>query len=485
MTRGHILLVDDDEAIRTVVAEALSRDGHLVDAVATLAEERALLERIVPDVLITDVILPDGNGLDVVPSILDRFPKMPVIVLSAQNTLSTAVRATEQGAFEYLPKPFDLDELCRAVRDGLRRRTGEGRAVGVTAVEEAMPLIGRSPAMQDVYRTIARVVPNDLSVLILGESGTGKELVAKAIHDLGARKVKPFVAVNMAAIPRDLIEAELFGHERGAFTGAQARVAGKFEQAAGGTLFLDEIGDMPMDAQTRLLRVLQAGEFTTVGGSRPIRADVRIIAATHKNLPELISANAFREDLYYRLNVIPITLPPLRQRAEDVILLARHFLDIAAAEGLPRKQLDESGQARLLSHDWPGNVRELENLMRRLTVLSRHDVISAALVEQHLNQAADAPSPAPENRFADESLQLAIEQYLANYFARYNEGLPPDGLYHRLLENVDRPIFRVAMSATRGNQIRAARLLGINRNTLRKRLSELGIDHALGRPSKS
>jgi two-component system, NtrC family, nitrogen regulation response regulator GlnG len=485
MTRGHILVVDDDEAIRTVVSEALLRDGHIVETAASLAEQAAVLERVIPDILITDVILPDGNGLDVVPALLERFPGLPVIVLSAQNTLSTAVRATEQGAFEYLPKPFDLDELCRAVRDGLRRRSSTASLAGEASPDEAIPLIGRSAAMQDVYRTIARVVPNDLSVLILGESGTGKELVAKAIHDLGVRKARPFIAVNMAAIPRDLIEAELFGHERGAFTGAQARVAGRFEQAAGGTLFLDEIGDMPMDAQTRLLRVLQSGEFTTVGGNRPIRADVRIIAATHKNLPELIQANAFREDLYYRLNVIPVVLPPLRQRAEDVILLARHFLDLAAIQGLPRKELDESGSARLLAHDWPGNVRELENLMRRLAVLSRHDVISASLVDQHLHQSAEMSAPAPEMRFADESLQLAIEQYLANYFARFGDTLPPDGLYHRLTESVDRPMLRATMAAVRGNQIRAAKLLGINRNTLRKRLSELGIDPGFGRSPKS
>jgi two-component system, NtrC family, nitrogen regulation response regulator GlnG len=356
MSGGRVLVVDDDAAIRTVVSEALRRDGHEVAAASSVAEQGKLLDSFNPDVLITDVMLPDGNGLDVVPDILALRPDMPIIVISAQNTLSTAVRATEQGAFEYLPKPFDLDELCRAVRDGLRRTLGARAPAAVSDDNGGLPLIGRSGAMQEVYRTIARVVPNDLSVLILGESGTGKELVARAIHDLGARKAKPFIAVNMAAIPRDLIEAELFGHERGAFTGAAARVSGRFEQAAGGTLFLDEIGDMPMEAQTRLLRVLQSGEFTTVGGNRPIKSNVRIVAATHKNLPDLIGAGAFREDLYYRLNVIPVTLPPLRQRGDDVALLAHHFLELAAQEGLPRKQLDTSGSARLVQHDWPGNV---------------------------------------------------------------------------------------------------------------------------------
>jgi two-component system nitrogen regulation response regulator GlnG len=484
MTKGRILLVDDDEAIRTVVSEALRRDGHEVTAVGSVAEQMSLLRNFAPDMLVTDVILPDGNGLDNIPAILAERPDMPIIVLSAQNTLSTAVRATEQGAFEYLPKPFDLDELCRAVRDGLRRKQTQSAYAQTTDENGGLPLIGRSPAMQDVYRTIARVVPNDLSVLILGESGTGKELVARAIHDLGPRKAKPFVAVNMAAIPRELIEADLFGHERGAFTGAQNRVPGRFEQAAGGSLFLDEIGDMPMDAQTRLLRVLQSGEFTTVGGNRPIRADVRIIAATHKNLPELIAAGSFREDLYYRLNVIPVTLPPLRQRGEDVALLARHFLEVAAREGLPRKRLDESGSARLVVHDWPGNVRELENLMRRLAVLSRHDVISSSLVEQQLDAARDQAQPLPQTHFADEGLSLAIEQYLSNYFVRHGKALPPDGLHHRLLETVERPLLRATMIAVKGNQIRAAKLLGINRNTLRKKLGDLGIDASLGRGGK-
>jgi two-component system nitrogen regulation response regulator GlnG len=261
-------------------------------------------------------------------------------------------------------------------------------------------------------------------------------------------------------------------------------VAGRFEQAAGGTLFLDEIGDMPMDAQTRLLRVLQSGEFTTVGGNRPIRADVRIIAATHKNLLDLIATSAFREDLYYRLNVIPINLPPLRQRGEDVGFLARHFLDVAAKEGLPRKQLDDSGSARLVAHDWPGNVRELENLMRRLAVLARDDVISASLVEQQLDAAKDQAAALPESHFADEGLSLAIEQYLSNYFARHGSLLPPDGLHHRLTETVERPLLRATMVAVRGNQIRAAKLLGINRNTLRKKLVDLGIDPSLGRGGK-
>ncbi|WP_156678736.1 nitrogen regulation protein NR(I) [Sphingomonas profundi] len=474
MSGARILVVDDDMAIRTVVREALRRAGYQVEVAASVAEQRAVMGRFAPQVLVTDVVLPDGNGLDLVPEMLEANPGMPVIVLSAQNTLATAVRATEQGAFEYLPKPFDLGELTRAVADALAASTADRGPAEDGASGDDLPLIGRSPPMQEVYRTIARVVANDLTVLVLGESGTGKELVARAIHDLGPRARRPFVAINMAAIPRELIESELFGHERGAFTGAAARAAGRFEQAQGGTLFLDEIGDMPFEAQTRLLRVLQEGEFTPVGSARSIRADVRIIAATHKDLPRLIADHGFREDLYYRLNVVPVRLPALRQRIGDIAELARHFLDRAAAEGLPRKLLDPHAIDRLAAHGWPGNVRELENLMRRLAALSREEVITAGVVEQQLNgaQGADClPALAPSGGLAD-----AIELHLARYFAAFGRDLPPDGLFDRVLAEVERPLLRLTLAAARGNQLKAAKLLGINRNTLRKKLTERGID---------
>lgn len=474
MRSARVLVVDDDTAIRTVLTEALRGEGYEVALAASIAEMDEKLGSFDPELLITDVILPDGNGLDRIASILQRHPDLPVIVLSAQNTLATAVRATEEGAFEYLPKPFDLDELCRAVSDGLKVRASRSSTSGhIDAIAEDMPLIGRSPGMQEVYRTIARVVANELTVLIFGESGTGKELVARAIHDLGPRKHRPFVAINMAAIPRELIESELFGHERGAFTGAQARTQGKFEQAQGGTLFLDEIGDMPMDAQTRLLRVLQEGEFTTVGGARSIRADVRVIAATHKDLPAMIAANQFREDLFYRLNVVPITLPPLRERTDDIAELARHFLDRAAREGLGRKQLGEDALRRLSAHFWPGNVRELENLMRRLAALSRQELIGARLIDEAL--AGPSPDPAPL-LFADKGLQDALEVYLSGYFAGFGDDLPPDGLYDRVIADIEEPLLRLTLAAVRGNQLRAADLLGINRNTLRKKLTDHKID---------
>ncbi|MBU3079385.1 nitrogen regulation protein NR(I) [Sphingomonas quercus] len=474
MAPHRILVVDDDAAIRTVVREALRREGYVVETATSLAAQRAALASFRPHVLVTDVVLPDGNGLDALTETFAAQPDLPVIVLSAQNTLATAVRANEQGAFEYLPKPFDLDELARAVAAAIASRGAVAMPDSEAAGEE-LPLIGRSPPMQDVYRTIARVVSNDLTVLVLGESGTGKELVARAIHDLGSRRTRPFVAINMAAIPRELIESELFGHERGAFTGAQARTAGRFEQAQGGTLFLDEIGDMPADAQTRLLRVLQSGEYSPVGGTRAIRADVRIIAATHKDLPRLIAEGLFREDLFYRLNVVPMTLPPLRERGADIGELARHFLDRAAADGLPRKALSEDGAAALAAHSWPGNVRELENLMRRLAALTREDVIGSTQVARQLG-ARDLPAPALSGDGGQDSLGEAVEHHLTRYFAAFGRELPPDGLLDRLMDEVERPLLRLTLAACKGNQLRAARLLGINRNTLRKKLGDRGID---------
>src|SRR5712664_1961313 len=337
-----ILVADDDRAIRMVLNQALARLGHDVRMTGNAATLWRWVADGEGDLVITDVIMPDENGLDLIPRIKKIRPELRIIVMSAQNTLMTAVKATERGAFEYLPKPFDLRELVSVVERAL---TAPPEAPAFAAEDDAddqLPLIGRSPAMQDIYRVLARLMGTDLTVLINGESGTGKELVARALHDYGKRRSGPFVAVNMAAIPRELIESELFGHEKGAFTGAAARSIGRFEQAQGGTLFLDEIGDMPIEAQTRLLRVLQSGEYTTVGGRTPIRADVRIVAATHRDLRQLIRQGLFREDLFYRINVVPIRLPPLRERSEDIPALARHFLAQAGAEGLPGKTLDQA-----------------------------------------------------------------------------------------------------------------------------------------------
>jgi len=469
---GAILVVDDDPAICVVVGEALRRQGHRVKTAASIKERGALLESFSPDVLITDVMLPDGDGLDGIADILEQRPALSIIILSAQNTLNTAIRATEKGAFEYLPKPFDLNELTRAVSDALgSRKDADEGGTDAGLPHDGLPLVGRSPAMQEVYRTIARVLSNDLSILVLGESGTGKELVAEAIHSLGQRRTKPFIPINMAAIPRELIEAELFGYEKGAFTGAHARTAGKFEQAQGGTLFLDEIGDMPMEAQTRLLRVLQSGEVTTVGGSKSVKVNVRIIAATNKDLPRLIEENRFRQDLYYRLNVVPIALPALRERREDVVLLARHFLDRAAQEGLPRKSLSEEAAQLLMAYHWPGNVRELQNLMQRLAVLSRENVITADILRNSLPlNAVPADYTAPADMLGQAVREWAKRQ-LGIGLTQPNRNLHDD-----LLAVVEPILFQETLSSVDGNQIRAAGLLGINRNTLRKKLTDYGLD---------
>jgi two-component system nitrogen regulation response regulator GlnG len=458
----NALLVEDDGAIATVITAALKEDGFSVDRCESIAGRDALLAQARYDVMLTDIMLTDGDGIESLGPVQRAHPDMPVIILSAQNTLDTAVRATGTGAFEYFPKPFDLDELVRAARQAADRSnvTGEGGAES----PEGLPLIGRSPAMQDVYRMITRVLRNDLTVLILGESGTGKELVAEAIHQLGHRKDGPFIALNTAAIPRELIESELFGHEKGAFTGAVGRSIGKFEQANGGTLFLDEIGDMPAEAQTRLLRALQSGRIRRVGGREEVAIDVRIVAATNRDLTPMIADGSFREDLFYRLNVVPIRLPALRDRTADIEPLARHFLQLAAKEGLPSRKLSPEAAELLGRHPWRGNVRELKNLIYRAALLAREDTIDATAVGQLLAEVPAAGS-AGEADFGS-----ALRAWLSGT-------QPAEGtLYHTALAAFEKPLFEHALARTGGNQLRAAALLGINRNTLRKRLSDLDID---------
>ena len=476
MTAATILVADDDRAIRTVLNQALTRQGHDVRSTDNAATLWDWVGEGVGDLVITDVVMPDANGLDLLPPIRALRPDLRVIVMSAQNTLLTAVKAAERGAFEYLPKPFDLRELVEVVERALSEpRPGAPRAreeAEDLAEDEQLPLIGRSPAMQDIYRVLARLMGTDLTVMVYGESGTGKELVARALHDYGKRKGGPFVAINMAAIPRELIESELFGHEKGAFTGAGARYAGRFEQAAGGTLFLDEIGDMPLDAQTRLLRVLQEGEYTRVGGRTPIRADVRIVSATHRDLRGMVRQARFREDLFYRLNVVPIRLPPLRERSDDIPALVRHFFQMAEAEGLAPKQLDPEAIDCLRRYPWPGNVRELENLIRRLAALYSQETIG---LEDLRREIEDAPLGDPTLSAASESLAAAVERHLTNYFSAHKDGLPAAGLYERVLHEIERPLIELSLKAARGNQIKTAKLLGLNRNTLRKKIRALDI----------
>tara|TARA_E500000318_G_scaffold39918_1_gene38359 strand:- start:12848 stop:14296 length:1449 start_codon:yes stop_codon:yes gene_type:complete len=473
MDNASILIADDDQAIRTVLTQALTRIGMDVRSTGNAATLWQWVERGEGDLVITDVVMPDENGLDLLTRIRKVRPDLRVIVMSAQNTLLTAVKASERGAFEYLPKPFDLAELVQVVRKALMARSETRVPKQAEISEEELPLIGRSPAMQEIYRVLARLMATDLTVMIAGESGTGKELVARALHDYGKRRDGPFVAVNMAAIPRELIESELFGHEKGAFTGATARSSGRFEQARSGTLFLDEIGDMPIEAQTRLLRVLQEGEYTTVGGRSAIRVDVRIVAATHRDLRQLIRQGMFREDLFYRLNVVPIRLPPLRERKEDIPDLVRHFLTLAQKEGLPEKNVDGAAMQRLTAYNWPGNIRELENLVKRLVALYSEEVIGSAAIDEEL---LDSPASADEEASdKSENLSDAVERHLRAYFAAHGDNLPPAGLHDRILREVERPLIMLSLDATKGNQLKAASMLGLNRNTLRKKIRDLGI----------
>lgn len=473
MDNASILIADDDQAIRTVLTQALTRIGMDVRSTGNAATLWQWVERGEGDLVITDVVMPDENGLDLLIRIRKVRPDLRVIVMSAQNTLLTAVKASERGAFEYLPKPFDLAELVQVVRKALMTRSESRVPKQAEISEEELPLIGRSSAMQEIYRVLARLMATDLTVMIAGESGTGKELVARALHDYGKRRNGPFVAVNMAAIPRELIESELFGHEKGAFTGATARSSGRFEQARGGTLFLDEIGDMPIEAQTRLLRVLQEGEYTSVGGRSAIQVDVRIVAATHRDLRQLIRQGMFREDLFYRLNVVPIRLPPLRERKEDIPDLVRHFLALAKKEGLPEKSIDSAAMQRLTAYNWPGNIRELENLVKRLVALYSEEVIgSAAIDEELLDNPAGADEEASDK---SENLSDAVERHLRAYFAAHGDNLPPAGLHDRILREIERPLIMLSLEATKGNQLKAASMLGLNRNTLRKKIRDLGI----------
>ena len=461
----NVLLVEDDETIAIVITAALEAEGFSVSRCDSITGRDRLLNQKEFAALVTDVMLTDGDGIESLERVREQFPKLPIIILSAQNTLDTAVRASDTGAFEYFPKPFDIDELARTVRaaigasDDRIEPWDESAPVG-------LPLVGRSAPMQAVYRMITRVLRNDLTVLVLGESGTGKELVAEAIHQLGARQAGPFVAVNTAAIPSELIESELFGHEKGAFTGAVARHIGKFEQSTGGTLFLDEIGDMPMQAQTRLLRALQSGRIRRVGGREEITIDTRIIAATNRDLEPMIAAGTFREDLYYRLNVVPITLPALRERAADIPALARHFLILAAAEGLPRRQFSPDAAELLAEQQWRGNVRELRNFVYRLALLAREEIIDAAALAPHLAQVSRSDGESA----GEAGLDNAVKRWLET------EQPAPGMVYDNALAAFERPLFIAILIKTGGNQLRAAQMLGINRNTLRKRLSDLAIN---------
>ena len=476
--KNLILIAEDDVSIRTVLSTELENkyDLKLTDNCAQLWN---WVSDGLGDLIILDVVMPDENGLDLVPKIKEIRPDVKIIIISAQNTILTAMRAVEKGAYEYLAKPFDLTELNKVIDTAFsdnNKSLDTYKKEEIKSENNDIPIIGSSPLMQKVFKSVAKLANTDLTVMIFGESGTGKELVAKILHEHGKKKNGPFVAINMAAIPKELIESELFGHEKGSFTGAFSKKSGKFEEADGGTLFLDEIGDMPYEAQTRLLRVIQEGEFNRVGGNEKIKTNLRIITATHRNLDELVQNGGFREDLFYRLNVFPINLPPLRLILPDLNKLVHYFLNKSYKEGLSKKNISEEAINELKKYKWPGNIRELENFIRRLVVLTTSNKITHSDIIKNLSKTNTMITESNSNNGLEKiSLSMSVEQHLKNFFKLHKGKLPSSGLYSRIINEVERPLISICLNATKGNQIKASKLLGLNRNTLRKKIKELKI----------
>lgn len=462
---GKIWVIDDDRSIRWVLEKALKQAGFEVTSFEKALGVMESLESEQPDVLITDIRMPGMDGLALLDKINIRHPDLPVIVMTAHSDLDSAVSAYKGGAFEYLPKPFDVDEAVELVERALRHRR-QNETTATASPIKTTEIIGEAPSMQEVFRAIGRLSVSKMTVMINGESGTGKELVAQALHRHSPRSNNPFIALNTAAIPKDLLESELFGHERGAFTGAQSQRQGRFEQANGGTLFLDEIGDMPAELQTRLLRVLADGEFYRVGGHTPVKVDVRIIAATHQNLKNRVKEGLFREDLFHRLNVIRIHIPSLRERREDIHLLARHFLSSAAAElDVEPKTLDEQTERFISQLDWPGNVRQLENACRWLTVMSPGQTINVDDLPPELREE----SLTADN--SDENWESVLRRWATHQLHKGTTALLDDAM-----PRFERIMIETALKQSGGHRQEAAKLLGWGRNTLTRKINELGID---------
>jgi len=516
---NSVWIVDDDQSIRWVLERALTREGFEVRAFGAARECLRALEEGAPRALVTDIRMPGESGIELLQRIRELRPQLPVIIMTAFSDLESAVSAFQGGAFEYLPKPFDLPQAIELIRRAVQEGGPEPQAEAL--VDADLEILGTAPAMQEVFRAIGRLSHSSATVLITGESGTGKELVARALHDHSPRAGQSFVALNTAAIPRDLLESELFGHERGAFTGAQQLRRGRFEQAEGGTLFLDEIGDMPSELQTRLLRVLADGQFYRVGGHQPLRANVRVIAATHQDLEERVRRGLFREDLFHRLNVIRLRLPPLRDRVEDVPLLARHFLQRSARElGVEPKRLTEEAVAALSGFGWPGNVRQLENVCHWLTVMAPSQTVSVQDLPPEVRELAQAartgalragagaptaaaaqaagtgagPSaaaerahgpPAPERAYLSpaataaprwsELLEREVSALLAAQAGAERSDAQSD-LMDRLAREFERAVIRTALRHTRGRRIDAAARLGIGRNTITRKIQDLKLE---------
>ncbi|MET0088929.1 MAG: nitrogen regulation protein NR(I) [Candidatus Thiodiazotropha sp.] len=461
----RVWVIDDDRSIRWVLEKTLEKAEMEVTSFESADKVLSSLDKGQPDVIVSDIRMPGMDGLELLELLHARYPTLPVIIMTAHSDLESAVSAYHGGAFEYLPKPFDVDDAVQQIRRACRQQKTVEDKTDLDDKERAKEIIGEAPAMQEVFRAIGRLARSNITVLINGESGTGKELVAQALHRHSSRASGPFIALNMAAIPRDLMESELFGHERGAFTGAQSRRVGRFEQADTGTLFLDEIGDMPSELQTRLLRVLADGEFYRVGGHEPIKVDVRIIAATHQHLEGLVKQGSFREDLFHRLNVIRIHLPALRQRREDIPLLLKHFLKTAAEElAVESKLLLPDTERYLAQLDWPGNVRQLENTARWLTVM-------ASGQEIHID---DLPTELKETE-ASEAHPDDWRQLLRRWVkSRLQEG--NEGILNEAEPDFETIMIETALEHTAGKRQDAARLLGWGRNTLTRKIKELGLE---------
>ena len=469
----NILIIDDDFSLRRVMEKALKNSKTNIKSVSTISEAWVDIEKNEFDLIICDVVLPDGDGLELVKKVKLKKNSQPFIIISAKNNLLTAIKANQLDVVDYLPKPLDLNDLTITVDKCLKSQTIKNQEL---IIDEKLPIIGTSSVMQSVFKNIAKITKTNYTVLITGESGSGKELVAKVIHDYSSRSNLPFIPINMASLPENLIESELFGYEKGAFTGAEKRTLGFFEKANGGTLFLDEIGDMPIDIQARLLRVLQFGEFSRVGGREVIKTDVRIISATNKNLLNSIDQNLFRQDLYYRLNVINIDLPPLKDRENDIVDIAKNFL-VKFSDN--KKSLESSALEFLKNYSWPGNIRELENLLKRVCALSTEKIITEEILSDFLDKEK---KPIFENNFNLEnsnvnkysSLDVFIQEFLDKLFETL-ENESEIQLFEKFISQIEKQLLLKTLKYFSGNQIKSSKLLGINRNTLRSKIKKYKI----------
>ena len=472
MARSEILVADDDAAIRTVVSKGLTRAGFDVRVASNIKTLLEWVDQGLGDAVVSDVVMPDGEAFDILPQIQSKRPDLPVILISAQNTFMTTLKAEETGAYDYLPKPFDLAELVSVVERAISEPKDNRPVTQKDDYIRTMPLVGRSQVMQQVYRSIARLVQSDFCVMFSGESGTGKRLAAKVLHDHGNRSEKPFESINLAAFSPELIERELFGSK----SADADNYEGVFQRANHGTLFIEEIGALPASAQARLLGVLIDGRCNPIGSSDFYPVDVRVISSTSRNLNEAILSGQFREDLFYRLSLVAIPMPALKDRLEDIPDLARHFLKHSELDGGVTRYLDQDALSALKEHSWPGNVRELENLIQRIATLYPQDTITESIVRGEIKNSGYFRQGQGNSSDSFESLRDATDFFLKRYFEETTDAFPDDGVYHRFLKEFEYPIIQRALSATNGNQIKAAEILGLNRNTLRKKINSLGIN---------